>query len=419
MDEFLILLFFFFAYSQLRARVRGKRTRFRRRRLIFFSNRWLQNLSASNTSLLIFLNSAGCPQGIHHERPWMLPRPQIGWFEVMLGDNSQSRYWKEHFRMGKDTFLRLLALVAPEISRRNTRLRKAISTPKRVAIALWRLAGGGSFRDVAAQFDVGKSTCVKITREFCHALNRLSRHFIKFPVTCRETTRAIALFQDECKIPQAVGAVDGTHFEIVAPENPFDYFDRQHRYSVIMQAVVGGNLIFLDTAIGYPGSMHDARVLRNTDLFRKAENGDILREPVVTIDGNHIRPLLLGDGAYSLLPWFLKPYANNVALTPAQQHYNRVFSSARVVVERAFGVLKGRWRILLKRMDNKFINVPDVILACCILHNFCQQSGEEFDDHEVLRRVLALEREYLRSRRHHAVRHPAAQAVRQSIVGNI
>ena len=136
MDEFLILLFFFFAYSQLRARVRGKRTRFRRRRLIFFSNRWLQNLSASNTSLLIFLNSAGCPQGIHHERPWMLPRPQIGWFEVMLGDNSQSRYWKEHFRMGKDTFLRLLALVAPEISRRNTRLRKSIPTPKRVAIAL-------------------------------------------------------------------------------------------------------------------------------------------------------------------------------------------------------------------------------------------------------------------------------------------
>lgn len=108
---------------------------------------------------------------------------------------------------------------------------------------------------MATQFDVGKSTCVKITREFCHALSRLSRHFIKFSVTCFETTRAIALFQDECKMPQAVGAIDGTHFEIVGPENPFDYFDHQHHYSVIIQAVVRENLIFLDMTIGYPGSM--------------------------------------------------------------------------------------------------------------------------------------------------------------------
>ena len=125
---FLFYCFFFFAYSQMRACVRGKRTRLRGRRLIFLRNSWMQNLSANNTSLLIFLDSAGCPQGIHLKTPWMLPCPQIGWFEVMLGENSQSRYWKEYFRMRKDTFLRLVALVAPEISQRNTRLRKAIPT---------------------------------------------------------------------------------------------------------------------------------------------------------------------------------------------------------------------------------------------------------------------------------------------------
>jgi len=69
-----------------------------------------------------------------------------------------------------------------------------------------------------------------------------------------------------------------------------------------------------------------------------------------------------------------------------------VLSSARVTVKRAFGVLKERWRILLKRMDNRFINIPEVILTCCILHNFCQEAGEEFDDPEVLRRVVAIER---------------------------
>ena len=294
--------------------------------------------------------------------------------------------------MKKETFVRLVNLVAPMMERRTTRLRQAISTPKRVAIALWRLAGNGSFREIAAHFDVGKSTCVTITKEFCQALNLLSRQFIKFPTSCRETLRAIAQFQDVCQIPQAVGAIDGTHIEIIAPENPVDYFDREHRYSVTMQAVVGGNLLFLDTAIGYPGSMHDARVLRSTELFRKAESGEILNEPVVAVNGAQRRPLLLGDGAYPRLPWLTKPFPNNVNLNDVQRSFNRRLSSARVVVERAFGVLKGRWRILLKRLDNRFANVSEIILSCCILHNICQEAGDEYDEEEIIQRVIAIER---------------------------
>ena len=71
----------------------------------------------------------------------------------------------------------------------------------------------------------------------------------------------------------AVGAIDGTHIEMIAPKEPFDYFDRHHRYSVIMQAVVGNNLTFIDTAIGYPDSMHDDRVFCSSDIFQKAQNG--------------------------------------------------------------------------------------------------------------------------------------------------
>ena len=82
------------------------------------------------------------------EWPWTLRRPRFGWFELMLEDESQSRYWKEHFRLCKDMFLRLVDLVSSEISRRDTRLRKAIPPDKQVVIALWRLAGGASFRKV-------------------------------------------------------------------------------------------------------------------------------------------------------------------------------------------------------------------------------------------------------------------------------
>ena len=209
-------------------------------------------------------------------RLWALPRPEIGWFEAIWRDENQATDWKMHLRMGKESFRRLVAMVATGVERMDTNFREAIAVEKRVAIDLWRLVGGASFREVAAQFDFGKSTCVANTKSFCGALNRFSGRFISFPKTRQETAEAIAAFQEVCSVPQAVGAIDGTHIAIVAPEDdPFDYFDREHRYSVTMQAVVGKNLKFLYTAIGYPGSMHDARIRRMSQLFRLAQRGEI------------------------------------------------------------------------------------------------------------------------------------------------
>ena len=64
------------------------------------------------------------------------------------------------------------------------------------------------------------TTAVHIFHEFCSALTRLSRIYIKFPRTPIEIGKAIQLFNDDvnCKIPQAFAAVDGTHIEIMAPD---------------------------------------------------------------------------------------------------------------------------------------------------------------------------------------------------------
>ena len=35
-------------------------------------------------------------------------------------------------------------------------------------------------------------------------------------------------------------------------------------------------------------------------------------------------------------------------------------------------MLKGHWRYLLKRLDNKLEHVPDINLACCVLDNITQ-----------------------------------------------
>lgn len=50
-----------------------------------------------------------------------------------------------------------------------------------------------------------------------------------------------------------------------------------------------------------------------------------------------------------------------------------------MVVERAFGILKGKWHILLKRIDVPLRFTCDLVIACICLHNLCLVHRGEFD----------------------------------------
>ena len=119
--------------------------------------------------------------------------------------------------------------------------------------------------------------------------------------------------------------------------------------------------MFLHVATGYPGSLHDARILRVFSLFGKAERNEILAQPTRSIDGFNVRPLILSDSAYPSTMWQIKPFPFRQNLPQHQKVFNKHLSSARVTVERAFGVLKGRFRILMKRMDVNLDNVVKTI----------------------------------------------------------
>ena len=52
----------------------------------------------------------------------------------------------------------------------------------------------------------------------------------------------------------------------------------------------------------------------------------------------------------------------------------------RQVIERAFALLKGRFR-RLKYLDMSCAHlIPYVILACCVLHNICLEGCEDVED---------------------------------------
>lgn len=115
---------------------------------------------------------------------------------------------------------------------------------------------------------------------------------------------------------------------------------------------------FLNCFCGYAGSCHDARVLRNSDLWNYG---------LEVCNGNHI----IADGAYPLRRWLMTPYRDNGHLSQEQKHFNYMLSANRVVIERAFGLLKGRFR-RLHHLDVLSIQTAVKIIMCtCILHNIC------------------------------------------------
>ena len=327
---------------------------------------------------LLMLNS--------HRKIWAIERSEF-WFSNLfrtIDDPENAEEWRRHFRLNASSFKSLVELVRPRLEKRDTQFRKAICIEKRVAIGLWRLTTGNSYRTIAQSFGVGISSAHLVTHKLTAELARVAPDFIKFPSTPLETGEAIVRFKNDanCCIPQVVGAIDGTHIRIKAPAVPSkaDYYSRNKCYTVVTQAVVGDKLKFIDVATGYPGSNHDSGVLRTTALFQQAQAGNILNEPEKVVEGYKIKPILLGDGAYPLSPWLVKPYPHRAPLSNSQRKFNRKLSSARVTVEQAFGILKARFRILLTRIDCRIDNVSNTILASCVLHNICQENSDHYED---------------------------------------
>ena len=105
-------------------------------------------------------------------------------------------------------------MICPGIEKRGTNFRKAITVEKRLAVALWRCSTGNASHTINKIFGIAKLTVIKPGGLIC-----VSPEFIKFPLTILDHATAIKAFAEYtgCKIPQVVGAIDGTHREILAP----------------------------------------------------------------------------------------------------------------------------------------------------------------------------------------------------------
>ncbi|XP_053394054.1 putative nuclease HARBI1 [Mercenaria mercenaria] len=280
--------------------------------------------------------------------------------------------FKDRFRISRETFDKLVMYMNPHMIRICPH--QKISTEKKLLVFIKYVATQLYYQAIADMFGICETTVHNIVHDVSklissHLLNTL----VKWP-SGRSLKNIENGFKEMQGFPGVIGAIDASHIPIRTPiEYPENYFNRKSFPSVILQAVCDNNMMFTDVYCGWPGSVHDARVLRNSSLFEKAE---VNADDTFPHDTH-----LIGDAAYPIASWLLVPFKDHGNLNKAQKVYNFKHSSTRMVIERAFGALKGRFRRL------KYVEIYDlqtcvhIILSCCAIHQLCLATFEDLQEY--------------------------------------
>ena len=302
----------------------------------------------------------------------------VGYFQVVVPSYSPD-CCQCHFRMSRESvaFLEgLLGVCLKMIPNQGHDHggRAPVELGKQIFITIWMLANPECIRLVSDRFDISRSTCYEVYMRVCTTVtNNLAQRCIHLPEG-KDARNTIQKFEEQRGFPGILGAIDGTHIPIQAVlKDPEKYINRKSFHSVQLQVVCDMDMKFIDVFCGFPGSVHDARVFRNSPLFVDAERNKDLLFP-----GNSH---WIGDTAYPLKPWILTPYKDTGCLTRQQQHYNFIHSSTWMVVERSLALLKNRfWKLKTSMLVPKIKDVPVVVVAACVLHNICLTNEDDIDD---------------------------------------
>ncbi|XP_061166373.1 putative nuclease HARBI1 [Saccostrea echinata] len=298
-------------------------------------------------------------------------KPKIyGYVEDVVPLYSDASF-RRMFRLSRQTFQILSSYLeeVPEMKKDGNGGKERMFPQKDILTTLWYLGTLDSIDRIADRFGISPSSVIRARDRVMNSiLTHLKSKFIKWP-NPNELNQIANNFQQKNGFPGIAGALDGTHIRIAKPTNHGDsYINRKGFPSLQLQAVCKEDMMFTHVFTGFPGSCHDARVLRNSDLW---ENGLQMIPNIYHI---------IADAAYPLRIWLLTPYRDNGHLTHEQRRYNNYLSSNRMVIERAFALLKGRFRRLRFLETQKIEYAVKIIMTSCVLHNVCIFNHDEVDD---------------------------------------
>ncbi len=289
--------------------------------------------------------------------------------------------FRSDLRMAKATFVFILQQVAGDPI--------FVSPPGRVQhrpvheqlfASLYVMGNAGKWAKVASRFRIGKGSVANYLRRCVHAICAVSPHFIQWPFTQPDRTAITTGFlQGTATRPAHLGfyglcgVLDCTNVKLThepLANQALYYNGHKGMHSIKALAVVDHVGLARYLQVGFPGSVHDSRVFRNTALHTRVEEllgaGEYLLSDSGFALGRRVIPVFKGQ-----MGW-------------RHRTFNKCAASARNIVEHAFGVLKGRFPCLRAcpvriRPETEAADVARIVAVtttCFVVYNICVQRND-------------------------------------------
>lgn len=244
---------------------------------------------------------------------------------------------------------------------------KQFTVAFQLALTLYRLGSNGDGSTIfklSCLFGVGDGgTIDRVTQRVFKAILALERTYLTWP-SAEERVNIVDETIDE--LPHCISYTDGCEIELAErPSLDGDvYLSKSKVYSVKLQGTCDYKKRLRHIDIGYPGSVHDARIFNNCSIGTN---------PTAYITQPQ---WIAADSAYKLSSTVITPFRKNSNQLTAKcrKDFNRYFSTYRVRIEHVFGIMKEKFPSLKKlgiriRDAKSHEFVCTWIRVCCILHN--------------------------------------------------
>ncbi|KAJ8891803.1 hypothetical protein PR048_004357 [Dryococelus australis] len=190
----------------------------------------------------------------------------------------------------------------------------------------------------------------------------------------QECKNTVHDFEAKWNFPHCLGAMDGRHITIVAPNGSGSaFYNYKGRHGMVLLAIVDASYQFVMCDFG---RISDGGVLKNTRFIERLKNHQLNtpREDTMGNCSTAMPYVFVVDDVSPLRVDVMKPFRQTELMSLERRIYNYRVSRARRIVENVFGILASRFRIFHTAINLHPKNIEPIVLTTCLLHDVLVKS---------------------------------------------